>query len=1005
MAEALEWDKKAAARFFHCLRLEVRQKPADEAKVVLQDLLDTAHANSIEQMLEYFFDNFMRLLGTDCFLVLQEKCQDHKFLYRLIHKIQSMCQGDCGEATLASLQCSAQQWHAFAAIIAVLEEQDSSLVVSTLEKQLPQLQLMASDHGKRWLSWLRTLCLRLFQEDRVQVLCKTLEYFLAHLSIEQLVRLSLLSEFLVATNRSQLFDREADNCLRKVHLTRLVSEGNVQLFLEALVTLSWENVPLILWIRSFESKQVQRVPKELLIKLCLVVRAIGNNVLRDRAQVDVIFLFKNTIDAFSLRDYMVCMESLFNKADPYRDHDRLEEKIANCTDLQNHIDLFNRRSYDIFFHNTCRLNNIIEKLYNAFILEREYRHMNGFWRLALCSNNQKVITDFYRKFYNVDISLLQKEASPEKMLAQLMDRVDCQTSEEASFLKARCLDLFISNLDSWDQLEDLNFNPQELLKQGTENIVSTLARFLGSHGYRIMDEEVLPALIARVRYFDEMKNVLDYAYRNLTEKEFERFFTNQIIQKTLVCLPHLPNRKLSISLYLKLLLHGEPTRGLARIEASCAFYSYKDEDRNARIRRLTIENINEYGNTEIKAKVFKELLKINEKLSMEHPHYTENSEVHRQKMRIAYALIRMCHHSYDPVSSMGLLLPGNHCDDPLPLKTLLLPSDHLGINLMHEYLIGCSLKNIDSLLKSLPSYEPRQLESVLSIAHIFIIRNLRNIKKDKLSEMFTSLQPLTMGSCYEVRTLAQIILHRLALECELNSIHIPVAESLINLVEASLGKRLYELQSEPRLVLAEIPLYFRDHNSEVILDITSAPFDELHNPYGRIPQFVWNNIRNAREAFRARKLRSAGQFTASNKLSMKVPPNDDDFKVVASLLDEKTNFARLMVSCKRFSVDTLILDEESQLEEYDSCNLRIRRVKPASLVEFLLTKRTEGYEIHGCMGIEGISKVFRMSVADRVILVLGHKELGIPANVNEILENPVRIPKKNLFTRLFDKKL
>nr|XP_017026588.2 uncharacterized protein LOC108077677 [Drosophila kikkawai] len=553
-------------------------------------------------------------------------------------------------------------------------------------------------------------------------------------------------------------------------------------------------------------------------------------------------------------------------------------------------------------------------------------------------------------------------------------------------------------------------DPLELLKQGSEITMSNLANLLSDHGNRMKDEKFLPALIARAGCIYDIDDVLDYAYRNLTEKEYESCITNLVIQKTLVCLP---DRKLSISLYLQLLLHGEPTTGLARIEASCVYYLGGAEERNARIRRLTIENLNEYGNTETKTKVFKELLKINEKLSMEHPHYTENSEVHRQKMRIAFALITIHEYCDDPLSLKTLLLPSDHCDDPRFLKTLLLPSDHLGINLMHEFLVGTCVENIDWVLEALPRLRARQQESYLSIAYIFIFKNLRKIKKDKLSEMFTSLLPLTMGSCYEVRTLAQIILHRLALECELNSIHIPVAESLISTVETLLGEKLYELQIEPRLMLAELSLYCRDNISALIRHITNAPFDERYGQFEPVPKVVWNKIITARQAFRARKLLSTAHFAPSNNLRIKLPitpakevkseSSQRERIVVASLLDNETNFTRLRLICQRFGVDTLVLDEESHLKEFDSCNLRIRRVNPTSLVEFLLTKRNEGYEIRGCIGIEGISKVFRLSVEDGVILVLGHKELGIPAEVNKILENPVIIKKINVFKTFFAK--
>nr|XP_041630421.1 uncharacterized protein LOC108077587 [Drosophila kikkawai] len=571
------------ARALVCVQLQISRIPADDGALLLQELL-TGTLDDVYpytgQILEHLFENFVSVLGANCFLrlldatrelLLSQEPQNCKSSNFLISKIQKMCKigGEQSEALLNCLQCSAQQWTAFAVIIADLKNQDSNVVVSTLEMQLPQLKLMSPDLGDRWLAWLRTLCLRLLQEDRIQVLCKILQYFLAHLSVEQLVRFNLLSEFLVATNRSQLFNLEAYNWLKKEQLELFVTDGHVETFLEALMTVSWVNVPLFLWLRSFKSKRVQRVPKELLIKLCFVVRAIGNFDFRVTAQDYVLLMFKDTIDALSLRDYIVCMESLFNKADPYLDYDRLEKKIYKCKDLDNHIDLFNRRSFDIFSHDVWRLNNIVGNLLNtSLILECETlcEHIHGFWRLALFSNNQELIMQFLRQYYKVNTSLLQKGASLGKMQAHLLERLDCQTSEETSFLKARCVDLFTSNLDSWRQMDELEIDPLELLKQGTEKTMSTLTRLLGVHGNRIKNETVLSALIARVRYFCHINNVLDYAYRNLTEEEFESCITNQMIHKRL---DRLPDGKLSISLYLKLLLYGEPTKGLARTGPKC----------------------------------------------------------------------------------------------------------------------------------------------------------------------------------------------------------------------------------------------------------------------------------------------------------------------------------------------------------------------------------------------------------------------------------------------------
>lgn len=143
---------------------------------------------------------------------------------------------------------------------------------------------------------------------------------------------------------------------------------------------------------------------------------------------------------------------------------------------------------------------------------------------------------------------------------------------------------------------------------------------------------------------------------------------------------------------------------------------------------------------------------MNEKLSIKHPHYAENSKVHRKKMRIASALIQLLKYSCDPIS----------------LNSFLLPNDQLGINFMHEFILGNCVKNIDWVLEALPNLQPKEQESHLSVAHIFIVKHLKILEDKKLTEMLTSLKPFIDGPSYETRTLAKLIVHNIAVKCEVN---------------------------------------------------------------------------------------------------------------------------------------------------------------------------------------------------------------------------------------------
>ncbi|KAH8241255.1 hypothetical protein KR032_005451 [Drosophila birchii] len=889
--------RRLLARALGCVQLQVRRIPADDGELLLQELLARTLNDGdpyAGQILEHLFNDFVRVLGSDCFmrlldatqsLLLSDEPQDRKSSIVLIRKIQVMCEigGEHSEALLHLLQCSGQQWTAFAAIIADFEEQDSHLVASTLEEQLPQLQLMASDLGERWLSWLRILFVKLLLGDRVQVLRKTLKYFLANGSVELLCRLTLLPEFLVATNRSLLFDFEDDNCLKVEQLKQFVAIGNLELLLEAMVAVPWENVPLMFWIRSFNSEQVKSVPKELFIKVCLIVRNIDNYEIRREDQDYIIKLFEDTIDGFSLRDYMISMESLFKKGDLFQDFYRLINKIKVCTDFEENIDCFNKRFFDIMFNGTDYTAEFEETL--ILKMETLPKHKHGFFRFVLFTGNRKVLfMDFYRKFYNVDTSLLQKGASLEKMQEHLLDRLDCQTDEEISFLKARCVDHFTLNLESWQQLEDLNLDALQLLEEGTHLTLNALICLMGAHEKRIRDENVLPVLIARLHnYLYSEKDVSVTKH----ETKYIPVFKTAASWRT-----HKRTGTVRHYYFDLISIFSDDFKHSPSIEAACAYNLLCIGDSNALLRYDAINNLRMFGNTEMKSKIFKELLRINEKLSIEHPHYTENSEVHRQKIRIASALIEI----------------RDHCDDPTSLKTLLLPSDDLGIKLMHEFLVGYCVKNIDWVLEALPSLQPRQQESYLSIAYIFIFKNLKKLNKEnKLSDMFSQLLPYTMGGCHSTRILAQLFLHKLAVECGKLRILIPLAKVLINSVETSLGNKLQKLKNEPRLWLADI-LDYLFPPSRIMLYITNVPFDEIGVSFR--PD---NKYKKARHALKARKSKLSSEVTPpqnpSEGLTLTLIPSEvnnpkksagQELILVASLLDKEFEFASLRRTCEQF---------------------------------------------------------------------------------------------------------
>jgi len=202
-----------------------------------------------------------------------------------------------------------------------------------------------------------------------------------------------------------------------------------------------------------------------------------------------------------LADYLLFIESLYNTIDRFEEHYRLKDKIENCSDIEEHLANFNSRC--------CELVSQMDYKYDVFVafLERLRtvpKAKHGWWRLLPIFlhrdlNRPEKYLDFYRSVYCIDTSLLERGVSLEHMQRHLLDRLDCKTREEKSFVREHCVDLFVKiNIPTWSKLEELNLKPLELLDQGTETTLFTLTNILSSHNQPLEDENVLPALISRV---------------------------------------------------------------------------------------------------------------------------------------------------------------------------------------------------------------------------------------------------------------------------------------------------------------------------------------------------------------------------------------------------------------------------------------------------------------------------------------------------------------------------
>ncbi|XP_050744904.1 uncharacterized protein LOC108031572 isoform X3 [Drosophila biarmipes] len=216
-------------------------------------------------------------------------------------KLLSKTEEVLGESLMKALECDAEQFSAFTKIIEGLENQQSDQVVDTLSSQLPRLGLLPHKRGRMFISrpanplrWMRFLCLRLLQEQRVPVLREALRFILTHIPFHQLCSLNLLQELLTATNISQLYDYDDPSCLTDEPLAVFRTTASDRLA-EAIAQNSWNSVPFLHW----RPWCLNTGSKESLLKCCSILSAIENEYLRAIGRNSVLY----SIPELTLSEY------------------------------------------------------------------------------------------------------------------------------------------------------------------------------------------------------------------------------------------------------------------------------------------------------------------------------------------------------------------------------------------------------------------------------------------------------------------------------------------------------------------------------------------------------------------------------------------------------------------------------------------------------------------------------------------------------------------------------
>ncbi|XP_034477545.1 uncharacterized protein LOC117784055 isoform X2 [Drosophila innubila] len=206
-------------------------------------------------------------------------------------------------------------------------------------------RFVASSHDDIWLRWLRILYVRLLENHNVLVVRWTLEYFLMYFTINELRRVNLLNQFLDAINKTELYDAE-DYFLPELNIKTFVQNSGTLQFLEALVMVPWQSLPLLHWLRSMQPRQ-PHIAKSLLLKICERIKSLQHENLRYEAQNRMFDIFEPTIESLSLGDYIQFIKALCDSF--CRDHKRFTAKIASCTNFTDELVYFDKSLFMMIF--------------------------------------------------------------------------------------------------------------------------------------------------------------------------------------------------------------------------------------------------------------------------------------------------------------------------------------------------------------------------------------------------------------------------------------------------------------------------------------------------------------------------------------------------------------------------------------------------------------------------------------------------------------------------------
>ncbi|XP_030376227.1 uncharacterized protein LOC115625341 [Scaptodrosophila lebanonensis] len=1045
--------RQLVANVLVCVKLQAQKFPKRDGKFLLDQLWVLSSSSEQQphaaQILVQLFDDFVREIGLKfaCSaqlhtvvkqLLHSKEREERRSAYFIMRKLVLVI-GDEANQVYQLVQQTLQQWawhdhieyqrnwSDYVTIMENLEEQQSHLVLPTLSTLLPRI--VCSNQSDDWIGWLRILYVKLLRDNNnILVLRWTIEYFLAHVTVDDLNRANVLNEFLAATNNTQLYNVEG-YFLPEIKTERFLANSNSLILLKALCAVPWRAVPLINWLRTLKKIEAPQIDMELLEGLSRRVFYLQNPELRHYAIKLLSNNFSDFIEKLSIMDYLWFIESLHNVSDA--DHCDMGDRVAS-EDFVELMSAYGMRFFFVIMKNVVINENLLKQL-SKLSKERHavWRLIVGFNWMDLEKDVKIACLDFVQNTYGLSLhpEVLQKFTNIKALQQHLRGPLKCESYSEYLYFEARSVDLFVHvNIHTWSDINKLKLNPLKLLDMGTEATFEKLAKLLGKNTERLENPDLLPTFLAflkkylkKIHLYSTIEGLLSYGNAHLSIKANEQLVLDiltidlsnyNLVKYTLTFAKHIPTE-----CYIQGMLHGDATTGDARYEAAYKNTLFENSYEGASARGAFSSMV---LNIKKMIEITDKLLTINNELTDKKPRYYENSKQHRIKMRIARSILKItANRRYWSEHLWAAMLALN---------------EQLNVSFMYEYSVALQLPSLEFLverLQTFSTYKPSQQVSLISVLHIYSMLNWRNLTLAEQESVFLLLLPHTMGANFQTRLLAQLVIHALAIECERFSVNLPLAAQLKTSIVKTLGNKLDHHLGEARLILPQLFVANKYRVDDLILHMTNAPFDEYEKDFTGLDSSedtkeLLIKINEIRKTFEVKaRLGTANPVVTSNttannaNVQRKMNPINDIFPennlktatnassdekellVVASLIDKLPNLGGLARTCEVLGVKTLVMDSKANVEKSDFKNLsmtaekslNIVEVKPSALTDFLLEKQQAGYKIVGAEQTSQSVSFVNFKFPKKTVLLLGHEKHGIPVDLIGFLDHAVEIPQ------------